>query len=83
MIFLIQTLSNLSLSNQGNAEFINLIFNCLISYNFEMDGRLKKGAGTHLASWLQEVDNVSLQQAQEWLLSPSHPKTNDAVAKIK
>ena len=47
--------------------------------NVGLSGRLKKGAGTHLASWLQELSfelsNVSQEEVYEWLLSEPDPKT--------
>ena len=48
-----------------------------------LPGRLAKGAGTHLASWLQEVDNISQEQALSWLSSDKHPKTEECLAKLK
>ena len=46
-------------------------------------GRLKKGAGTHLASWLQEVDNISNEEALVWLAAEPNPKLEQALAKLK
>ena len=44
-----------------------------------LPGRLYKGAGTHLASWLQEVDNVKKDEVVSWLLQPQHPRTSSEV----
>ena len=46
-------------------------------------GRLSKGAGTHLASWLQEVDNVSVDEAVSWLNEPRHPKTSQILEVLR
>ena len=46
-------------------------------------GRLTKGAGTHLASWLQEVKNVEKADAIAWLQAPRHPKTKEVVAGLR
>ena len=48
-----------------------------------LPGRLSKGAGTHLASWLQEVSNVPEEEARSWLESPRHERTNEAVAALQ
>mmetsp|Transcript_13838 Transcript_13838/g.24098 ORF Transcript_13838/g.24098 Transcript_13838/m.24098 type:complete len:149 (-) Transcript_13838:19-465(-) len=43
-------------------------------------GRLSKGAGTHLASWLQEVSNIPLEEANSWLEQPQDDaKTAEAL----
>ena len=46
-------------------------------------GRLSKGAGTHLASWLQEVDNVTVEEATTWLEQPEDGRTREAVEKLR
>ena len=46
-------------------------------------GRLTKGAGTHLASWLQEVSNIPQTEARSWLEQPIHPKTAETLASLK
>ena len=48
-----------------------------------LPGRLSKGAGTHLASWLQQVSNVPEEEAIAWLESPRHERTNEAVAALQ
>eukprot|EP00929_Paragymnodinium_shiwhaense_P040380 TRINITY_DN21093_c0_g1_i1.p1 TRINITY_DN21093_c0_g1~~TRINITY_DN21093_c0_g1_i1.p1 ORF type:complete len:147 (+),score=27.75 TRINITY_DN21093_c0_g1_i1:102-542(+) len=48
-----------------------------------LPGRLKKGAGTHLASWLQEVGNVPLEEAAEWLRAPREEATTELLAALK
>ena len=48
-----------------------------------LPGRLSKGAGTHLASWLQEVSNVSDEEALAWLEQPRHPKTDEVLAAVQ
>ena len=48
-----------------------------------LSGRLSKGAGTHLASWLQEVANVSQNEAMSWLEEPPHPRTEEALAALR
>merc|ERR1711959_302294 len=48
-----------------------------------LPGRLSKGAGTHLASWLQEVDNVTAEEAMAWLQQPENERTRDAVASLR
>jgi hypothetical protein len=47
-------------------------------------GRLKKGAGTHLASWLQEVSNVAPEEAESWIQekTPEDMKSNEKVIQI-
>jgi hypothetical protein len=41
-----------------------------------LPGRLTKGAGTHLASWLQEVNAMSVEEAQELLDSSESVSEN-------
>jgi hypothetical protein len=51
-----------------------------------LPGRLSKGAGTHLASWLQEVDNVSAEEATAWLdrgSTQEDERTREAVATLR
>ena len=48
-----------------------------------LSGRLSKGAGTHLASWLQEVGNVGVEEAVSWLRAPRHAKTAQALADLR
>merc|ERR1712018_611925 len=49
--------------------------------------RLTKGAGTHLASWLQELSielsNVTAEEAHSWLLLPQDPRTDEALDKVR
>ena len=44
---------------------------------------LMPGLGTHLASWLQEVDNVEVHEALEWLGKERSNRTTDALAALK
>ena len=48
-----------------------------------LPGRLTRGAGTHLASWLQEVDNVTEEEAMSWLTSERHVKTAQVLEKLQ
>ena len=48
-----------------------------------LPGRLKKGAGTHLASWLQLVSNVPHETDESWLQADKHVKTRETVKKIQ
>lgn len=48
-----------------------------------LPGRLTKGAGTHLASWLQEVSNISTEEALAWIQTPEHPRTAEMVANLR
>mmetsp|Transcript_18753 Transcript_18753/g.30093 ORF Transcript_18753/g.30093 Transcript_18753/m.30093 type:complete len:148 (+) Transcript_18753:80-523(+) len=47
-----------------------------------LPGRLSKGAGTHLASWLQEVSNVLNEEANLWLEQPKDPRTANVFAAL-
>ena len=51
--------------------------------NVGLPGRLTKDAGTHLASWLQLVSNVSEEDATTWVESPRHERTAGALKKIQ
>ena len=48
-----------------------------------LPGRLSKGAGTHLASWLQEVSNITDEEALSWLAQPRHPKTEEVLVAVQ
>ena len=48
-----------------------------------LPGRLSKGAGTHLASWLQEVDNIEPAEAMGWLEQDRHPRTRAEVEALR
>ena len=54
--------------------------------NVGLSGRLKKGAGTHLASWLQELSfelsNVSREEVHQWLLSEPDPQTEAVLQNV-
>ena len=54
--------------------------------NVGLSGRLMKGAGTHLESWLQELSfelsNVSQEEVYEWLLSEPDPKTETVLQNV-
>ena len=56
-------------------------------YNVGLPGRLTKGAGTHLASWLQELSfdlsNVTPEEAYAWLLLPRNPRTDEILDKVR
>lgn len=46
-------------------------------------GKVSKGAGTHMASWLQEVGNIDLDDARIWLAAPRADGIEDAVSTLK
>ena len=48
-----------------------------------LPGRLTRGAGTHLASWLQEVGNVDANEAALWLANPRNPRTAVALSELQ
>ena len=48
-----------------------------------LPGRLSKGAGTHLASWLQEVANVTPEEAILWLEAPRDSRTPDVLTALR
>ena len=54
--------------------------------NLGLSGRLKRGAGTHLASWLQELSfelsHVSHEAVHQWLLSEPDPQTETVLPNV-
>jgi len=51
--------------------------------NVGLPGRLSKGAGTHLASWLQEVKNFNTDEGMAWLQAPRNEKTKNMVTTLR
>ena len=54
--------------------------------NLGLSGRLKRGAGTHLASWLQELSfelsHVSHEAVHQWRLSEPDPQTETVLPNV-
>lgn len=48
-----------------------------------LPGRLSKGAGTHLASWLQLVSNVSEDEAAGWIRAERHERTAELLKRVQ
>ena len=51
--------------------------------NVGLPGRLSKGAGTHLASWLQLVSNISDDEAEKWISAKRHERTAEVLKRVQ